>query len=74
MDAKASCTAVVTFDVAARVIEIIRDARNDSGRRIQRLDDFQKRVQSLKRRGFLRRQEYAAATTADFQKLFLTKR
>lgn len=74
MHTKVFYTADATSDVPSRLERAVQDARNRSGHaRMRQLDEVQKRVEQLRQRGFLKRQEYAAPTTADFQKLFMSK-
>lgn len=75
MTTKVSCTVDATSDVADRLNKAIRDARDRVGRsRSEKLTELQGKVEELKKRGLLKRQEYAAANTADFQKLFMSQR
>ncbi len=69
---QASSTADATSNVVARLNEAV-DATQQrfNGQRLQKLNDFQKRVAVLKKRGFLKRQEYGEAKSADFRKLFM---
>ena len=71
MTTEHSCIADATSDVCDRVTKAIQDARSGAGH--DRLREVQKKVDDLSRRGLLKRQEYAAATTADFKKLFINK-
>jgi hypothetical protein len=38
------------------------------------LQEAQNKIEELRRNGFLKRQEYAAAKSGDFKKLFMRKR
>jgi hypothetical protein len=74
MTTEVSCTVDATSDVAVRLNRAIRDAQDRAGRsRSDKLSAVQGKVEELKKRGLLRRQEYAAAKTADFQKLFMSR-
>ena len=72
MTTQASYIVDATSDVTDRLNSAIRDAQQRVGRaRLDKLSEVQDKVEDLKRRGLLKRQEYAAAKTADFQKLFM---
>jgi hypothetical protein len=74
MATKVSYTADATSDVLGRLEKAVQDAQKTiSPDRLKQLSEVQKKVEDLSRRGLLKRQEYAAATTADFQKLFMHK-
>lgn len=67
MDIKHTCTADATSDVAQRLNDAVRNAEGNLGHvRINQLRSVQKKVDELKQRGLLKRQEFAAATRADF--------
>lgn len=74
MTTKVSCIVDATSDVADRLNRAILDAQDRVGRsRLDKLSEVQGKVEELKKRGLLKRQEYAAAKTADFQKLFMNQ-
>ena len=69
---RVSCTADATSDVAERVNKVIQDTdRHSDPARSVKLKDVQGKIEMLKQRGLLKRQEYRAATNSDFQKMFL---
>lgn len=71
---KHSYTQDVTSEVANRVNEAIQTATRQIGvSRLDRIRAVQRKVEKLSQLGLLNRQEFAAATRADFQKLFLKK-
>ena len=74
MTTQVSYTVDATSDVADRLNRAIRDARDRVDRsRLDKLSEVQGKVEELKKRGLLKKQEYAAAKAADFQKLFMKR-
>jgi len=70
-----SCTADATSDVARRVNKAIHDNKpKQDSPRLVKLKEVQGRIDTLKKRGFLKRQEYAAANSSDFHKMYLKQR
>jgi hypothetical protein len=74
MDTEHSCTADVIFDIKNRVVAVIETERLRSGSSAaNQMAEVQSKIDELKEKGFLKRQEYAAATNADFQRMFAEK-
>jgi hypothetical protein len=75
MDTNRSCTADVFSDICGRLAEAIQRTDNTpeekSGR--EQVLEVQKKIDELRGEGLLKRQEYAAAKTADFQRIFARK-
>jgi hypothetical protein len=71
MQTNPSSTVDVTSEVTRRVNESVREARQKvTPSRLAALNKLQKKLDELGQRGLLKRQEYLAATKADFQRLF----
>ena len=69
---KASSTADATFDLPARVGSAIADnQRTIDSARFLKLKNLQEKIEMLEKRGLLRRQQFGAARSADFQNMFL---
>jgi len=69
-----SYTADVTSNIGTRVELSVSNAKrlSDEADNKQR-DEVQAKIEELKAQGFLKRQEYVAATTSDFERLFLKR-
>ena len=67
-----SCTADATSDVVGRVSKVLtQSSQKSDSARLERLKGVQKKIDMLKKRGLLNRQEYSEAKSSDFQKMFL---
>ena len=71
MNTKYSCTADVTSDIGRRVEVVLVGGLgkvDDIG--AKQISDVQSKIEELKQQGLLKRQEYAAASNSDFQRIF----
>lgn len=74
MTTHSSSTVAVPSDIAARVCGAVRQtAEGRPTEEAARIGRLRQRIQSLESRGFIRRQQFSAPTTADFEKLMLCK-
>lgn len=74
MTSHSSSTAAVTSDIAVRVVGIVRETvEGRSSEDAAHIGRLRQRIQSLEARGFIRRQQFSAPTTGDFEKLLLCK-
>jgi hypothetical protein len=74
MNTNPSCTTDVTSDITDRLNKAVQDAVKPSeSTASEQLKETQKTIDDLRRRGFLKRQEYTAGKNADFQKLLMRK-
>jgi hypothetical protein len=75
MDINPSCTADAFSEIGNRLLREIQGASNapEGQSDLNQVKEVQTKIEELKRAGFLKRQEYAAAKTADFQKIFARK-
>jgi hypothetical protein len=72
INSSASFTAAATSDVVERVEGVLSNTRDDAmAARQQKLDEVQRRINDLKKRGLLNRQHYSAASTFDFQQIYI---
>jgi hypothetical protein len=75
MTTNSSSTAAATSDLAARVSGAVRQtAEGRSTEEAARIGRLRQRIQSLESRGFIRRQQFSAPTTGDFERLMLCKK
>jgi hypothetical protein len=75
MISNSSCTAAVTSDLVGRVKRSLDESEKTvSSNRRKRLEEVKARARSLEESGLLKRQEYAAPSTADFERRFVTPR
>jgi len=75
MISNSSYTAAVTFDLVGRVKRSLDESEKTvSSKRRKRLEEVKARARSLEERGLLKRQEYAAPSTADFERRFVANR
>ncbi|MGO8698606.1 MAG: hypothetical protein ACLQVY_12900 [Limisphaerales bacterium] len=71
MDIEHSCTAVATSDIAAQVKSVIEEQWQKLGNSgSNQIIEVQLKIEELRKKGFLKRQSYAAAKNADFQRIF----
>ena len=71
MDINYSCTVDDSSNLVKKVHEAVRDAiENISDERVVRVSRIQERIRDLESRGFLKRQEFKAPTTGEFERRF----
>ena len=75
MITNSSSTAAATSDVGTRLEEAVsRSEAKIDQHRLQRLQDVKQRVDSLQKRGLLKRQQYTSATKIELERRFLHSR
>ncbi|HTX22846.1 MAG TPA: hypothetical protein VMD27_13440 [Candidatus Aquilonibacter sp.] len=74
METKLFCTADVSSDVSNRLNKAIESTGRRIGEaRLNQLREVQAKIEGLKRRGLLVRQEFGKAEPSDFRRLFFKK-
>jgi ribosomal protein S20 len=69
-----SCTTDATSDIGDRLNKAVEDAIGAPENTVSnQLKEAQKTIEELRKRGLLKRQEYAAGKSADFKKLLMRK-
>lgn len=68
-----------TVDATSNLVERLSSALKEEKRvidmaRLSRLQEVQKKVESLKERGLLNRQEYVSVTTSEFERRYYTSK
>ena len=72
MTTHSSSTVVATSDVPERITAALRKVTEDrSDKQIARI---QARIKDLEARGFIKRQEYSAPTTVDFERTIIHRK
>jgi hypothetical protein len=74
MAADHSCTADAFSDIERRVRDVIKgEHRGSESAEARQIAEVQAKIEELKAKGFLKRQEYVAANNSDFQRIFSKK-
>jgi hypothetical protein len=72
MEDQTSCTADASSNVVSRLSEALDRAQKGLERvASSQIEEVQAKIDELKEQGLLKRQQYAAATDADFQRILL---
>jgi hypothetical protein len=74
MTANSSSTIAVTSEIVEKVAGALRETiEAQTSEQVARVARLRTRIQDLESRGFIRRQEFSAPSTGDFEKLLVYK-
>lgn len=74
MTANSSSTTAVTSEIVEKVAGALRKTvEAQSSEQVARVARLRTRINDLESRGFIRRQEFSAPTTGDFEKFLICK-